>query len=85
MTMLLCLQSVVKAMRGLLRSMMMQVDKLEAFKHTQNPRDSLHAKYCSITGKPVVGDLEWGHLQVDATSLYLLTLAQITASGNSLS
>ena len=35
------------------------------------------------TGETVVGDYEWGHLQIDATSLYLLVLAQMTASGNS--
>ena len=29
----------------------------------------------------VVGDYDWGHLQVDATSLYLLTLAQMIAGG----
>jgi phosphorylase kinase alpha/beta subunit len=29
----------------------------------------------------VVGDHEWGHLQIDAISLFLLTLAQMTASG----
>jgi len=68
-------------MRGLLHCMMLQVDKLEKFKVTQSPKDSLHAKYCSQTGKTVVGDKEWGHLQVDATSLYLLFLAQMTASG----
>ena len=45
------------------------------------PEDSLHAKYCAHTGMPVVGDGEWGHLQIDATSLFLLTLAQMTASG----
>ena len=28
------------------------------------------------TGATAVGDGEWGHLQIDATSLYLLTLAQ---------
>ena len=69
-------------MRGLLRSMMLQVNKLEKFKHTQNPRDCLHAKYSSKTGKVVVGDTQWGHLQIDATSLYILALAQMTASGN---
>lgn len=51
------------------------------FKQTQNPLDSLHAKYCSETGQIVVGDNEWGHLQIDAISLYLLILAQMTASG----
>ncbi|XP_052076118.1 probable phosphorylase b kinase regulatory subunit alpha isoform X11 [Mytilus californianus] len=74
-------QSVVKLMRGLLRCMMMQVNKLEKFKYSQNKTDALHAKYCSLTGKTVVGDTQWGHLQIDATSLYLLMLAQITASG----
>jgi len=28
-----------------------------------------------------VDDTGWGHLQIDATSLYLLTLAQMTTSG----
>ena len=35
------------------------------------------------TGETVVGDHAWGHLQLDATSIYLLVLAQMTASGNS--
>lgn len=29
----------------------------------------------------MVGDFGWGHLQIDAISLYLLTLAQMIASG----
>ncbi|XP_060531826.1 probable phosphorylase b kinase regulatory subunit alpha isoform X1 [Cylas formicarius] len=74
-------QSCVKLMRGLLMAMMQQKDKVERFKQTQNPLDSLHAKYDSETGQIVVGDNEWGHLQIDAISLYLLTLAQMTASG----
>ncbi|GBM91857.1 putative phosphorylase b kinase regulatory subunit alpha [Araneus ventricosus] len=74
-------QSCVKLMRGLLMSMMKQKEKLENFKETQNKLDSLHAKYSSQTGATVVTDEGWGHLQLDATSLYLLTLAQMTASG----
>ncbi|XP_067642156.1 probable phosphorylase b kinase regulatory subunit alpha isoform X2 [Eurosta solidaginis] len=74
-------QSCVKLMRGLLMAMMNQKDKVERFKMTQNPLDSLHAKYSSKNGQPVVGDAEWGHLQIDAVSLYLLILAQMTASG----
>ncbi|XP_077984081.1 phosphorylase b kinase regulatory subunit alpha, liver isoform-like isoform X2 [Glandiceps talaboti] len=74
-------QSVVKLMRGLLLAMMKQVDKVEAFKSSQNPKDSLHAKFSIHTGDAVVGDYEWGHLQIDATSLYMLMLAQMTASG----
>uniref|UniRef100_A0A8C0UN77 Phosphorylase b kinase regulatory subunit n=1 Tax=Cyanistes caeruleus TaxID=156563 RepID=A0A8C0UN77_CYACU len=74
-------QNVVKLMRGLLQCMMRQVDKVEKFKRTQSTKDCLHAKYNSATCATVVGDDQWGHLQVDATSLYLLFLAQMTASG----
>lgn len=55
--------------------------KVEKFKHTQSTRDCLHAKYDTPTCATVVGDDQWGHLQVDATSIYLLMLAQMTASG----
>jgi len=74
-------QSVVKLMRGLLVAMMRQSDRVEKFKHTLNPLDALHAKYGTNTGLAVVGDDEWGHLQLDATSLFLLMIAQMTASG----
>ncbi|XP_035917993.1 probable phosphorylase b kinase regulatory subunit alpha isoform X2 [Anopheles stephensi] len=74
-------QCCVKLMRGLLMAMMNQKDKVERFKTSQNPLDSLHAKYSSRNGQIVVGDSEWGHLQIDAISLYLLILAQMTASG----
>lgn len=74
-------QRCVKLMRGLLMSMMQQKDKLESFKISQNPLDSLHAKYSSSTGATVVTDSGWGHLQIDAISLYLLILSQMTASG----
>uniref|UniRef100_A0A8C6XZH6 Phosphorylase b kinase regulatory subunit n=1 Tax=Naja naja TaxID=35670 RepID=A0A8C6XZH6_NAJNA len=74
-------QSVVKLMRGLLQCMIRQVDKVEDFKYSQSPKDCLHAKYNTRTCATVVGDEQWGHLQLDATSLYLLMLAQMTASG----
>ncbi|XP_069746352.1 phosphorylase b kinase regulatory subunit alpha, liver isoform-like isoform X2 [Narcine bancroftii] len=74
-------QSVVKLMRGLLQCMIRQMEKVEKFKQSQSTKDSLHAKYNTATCGTVVGDNEWGHLQVDATSLYLLFLAQMTASG----
>jgi phosphorylase kinase alpha/beta subunit len=73
--------SVVKLMRGLLTSMMRQSNRIEAFKYSLNPIDALHAKYGTHTGLAVVGDDEWGHLQLDATSLYLLMTAQMIASG----
>ncbi|KAJ1924028.1 hypothetical protein IWQ60_005491 [Tieghemiomyces parasiticus] len=73
--------STTKLMRGLLFSMMRQSAKVERFKYTLSITDSLHAKYNTNTGDTVVGDSEWGHLQVDATSLFLLMLAQMTAAG----
>lgn len=74
-------QRTVKLMRALLRSMMAQSAKVEKFKNTGQPLDSLHAKYDTATGEPVVGDNEWGHLQIDATSVFLLMLTQMIASG----
>ncbi len=73
--------SVTKLMRGLLFAMMRQAHKVEQFKHAQSPLNGLHAKYNTATGDIVVGDDEWGHLQLDATSIFLLMLAQMTASG----
>ncbi|MDU0356037.1 glycoside hydrolase family 15 protein [Paraglaciecola aquimarina] len=74
-------QRTVKLMRALLRSMMTQSAKVEAFKKSRNPMDSLHAKYDTATGDSVVADHEWGHLQIDATSVFLLTLTQMIGSG----
>uniref|UniRef100_A0A8C4HX72 Phosphorylase b kinase regulatory subunit n=1 Tax=Dicentrarchus labrax TaxID=13489 RepID=A0A8C4HX72_DICLA len=74
-------QSVVKLMRGILQCIMRQLDKVEKFKYSRSTSDSLHAKYNTRTCAPVVGDDQWGHLQVDATSLFLLFLAQMTAAG----
>lgn len=71
----------VHLMRSLLRSMMAQAPKVEAFKHSRHPNDALHAKYDTGTGNVVVADHAWGHLQIDATSLYLLMLAQMISSG----
>ncbi|KAG7264863.1 hypothetical protein CRUP_035435 [Coryphaenoides rupestris] len=59
----------------------LSLDKVEQFKHSKSPMDCLHAKYNTKTCSTVVGDDQWGHLQVDATSLFLLFLAQMTASG----
>jgi phosphorylase kinase alpha/beta subunit len=73
--------AVIKVMRGLLFAMMQQTPKVEAFKKSQNPLDALHAKYNTATADTVVADNAWGHLQLDATSLYLLMLAQMISSG----
>lgn len=74
-------QATIKLMRGLLQAMMRQADKVEVFKHTLAPQDALHAKYDTASGLTVVADDAWGHLQIDATSIYLLLLAQMSASG----
>ena len=72
---------VIHLMRGLLAAMMRQSAKVERFKHTQHPLDALHAKYSTRSGEPVVGDAEWGHLQLDATAIFLLMLVQMSAGG----
>lgn len=68
-------------MRGLLSAMMRQSHKVERFKHTLDPLDALHAKYATHSGDVVVGDGDWGHLQLDATALFLLEMAQCSAAG----
>lgn len=45
---------------------MVHTGKIERFKHTQSAQDSIHAKYSTVTKQPVVGDNDWGHLQVNA-------------------
>ncbi|KAI8907934.1 glycosyl hydrolases family 15-domain-containing protein [Gorgonomyces haynaldii] len=71
----------IKCMRGLLYCMMRQAPKVELFKNTQSLDHALHAKYNTANGDTVVGDRAWGHLQIDATSIFLLYLAQMTVSG----
>ncbi len=74
-------QRVLGVMRGLLNSMMRQAPKVERFKYSLDPLDALHAKYNSANGNQVVADDAWGHLQLDATSLFLLQLAQLSRGG----
>ena len=74
-------QRVLQLMRGLLAAMLRQAAKVERFKGSLDPLDSLHAKFDTDTGLPAVPDDGWGHLQLDATALFLLQLAQLTRSG----
>ena len=74
-------QATINLMQGLLRSMMQQADKVERFKSSLALNDALHAKYDTRTGNLVVADHEWGHLQIDATSIFMLMLAQMVKSG----
>ncbi|MGR6874312.1 glycoside hydrolase family 15 protein [Pseudomonas sp. HK3] len=73
--------SVVRLMRGLLVSMMRQAEKVETFKHNQDPLFALHAKYDTPTGATVVDDDKWGHLQFDATAIYLIMLVRMISAG----
>ena len=74
-------QRVLQLMRGLLNAMLRQAAKVERFKHSLNRLDAIHAKFDTGSGSPVVPDDGWGHLQLDATALFLLQLAQLTRSG----
>lgn len=73
-----------RLMRGLLAAMQGQEHKVERFLRSRSPADALHAKYDAATGAPVSGDADWGHLQIDATALYLLLCADMTAGGLSI-
>jgi phosphorylase kinase alpha/beta subunit len=74
-------QRVLQLMRGLLSAMLRQSAKVERFKSSLDPLDAIHAKFDTGSGEPVVPDDGWGHLQLDATGLFLLQLAQLTRSG----
>jgi phosphorylase kinase alpha/beta subunit len=74
-------QRVLLLMRGLLVAMLRQAGRVERFKSSLEPLDAIHAKFDTDTGDPVVPDDGWGHLQLDATALFLLQLAQLTRSG----
>ncbi len=49
-------QSTVKCMRGLLTAMMRQRDRIERFKKSHDPLDSIHAKFAYDTGLPVTSE-----------------------------
>ncbi|MFM7361964.1 MAG: glycoside hydrolase family 15 protein, partial [Cyanobium sp.] len=74
-------QRVLLLMRGLLNAMLRQAEKVERFKDSLDPLDALHAKFDTASGDPAVADDGWGHLQLDATALFLLQVAQLSRSG----
>ncbi|XP_042909770.1 probable phosphorylase b kinase regulatory subunit beta isoform X3 [Parasteatoda tepidariorum] len=75
-------QSTVKCMRGILFCWMRQAEeKLEKYKTNQCPEHALHSKFHLETGQPLENDEEYGHLQLDVVSLYLLFLVQMIMSG----
>ena len=74
-------QRVLQLMRGLLNAMLRQAAKVERFKTSLDRLDAIHAKFDTGSGDPVVPDDGWGHLQLDATAVFLLQLAQLTRAG----
>jgi len=75
-------QSCVKCMRGILMVWMRQSkDKIENFKANQCPKHALPSKVDLHTGLPLGDGQEYGHLQLDVVSLYLLFLVQMINSG----
>ncbi|XP_042207580.1 probable phosphorylase b kinase regulatory subunit beta isoform X3 [Homarus americanus] len=74
-------QSCVKCMRGILNCWMRQTENVENFKKGQNPKYALHSKFHLKTGKEVVSSDDYGHLQIDVVSLFLLFLVQMITSG----
>ncbi|KAG1714606.1 putative phosphorylase b kinase regulatory subunit beta [Nymphon striatum] len=75
-------QSVVKCMRGILFCWMKQSkSNMEKFKKNQVPEHALHSIFDLKTGSVVPEISNYGHLQIDAVSLYLLFLVQTITSG----
>ncbi|XP_048461941.1 phosphorylase b kinase regulatory subunit beta [Rhincodon typus] len=71
----------VKCMRGILYCYMRQADKVEHFKQHSDPSNCLHSVFNVHTGDEVLSSEEYGHLQIDAVSLFLLYLVEMISSG----
>ena len=71
----------IAVLRGLLKAMQGQAEKVARFCESGSARDALHAKYDATSGLPISGDADWGHLQLDATSLFLLICTDMTGAG----
>ncbi|XP_036200953.1 phosphorylase b kinase regulatory subunit beta isoform X2 [Myotis myotis] len=73
--------SAVKCMRGILYCYMRQADKVQQFKQDPRPTTCLHSVFNLRTGDEVLSYEEYGHLQINAVSLYLLYLVEMISSG----
>lgn len=74
-------QSCVKCMRGILTCWMRQTERVENFKKGQQPKYALHSKFHLMTGEEVLSTDDYGHLQIDLISIYLIFLVQMINSG----
>ncbi|XP_064527198.1 phosphorylase b kinase regulatory subunit beta isoform X7 [Pseudopipra pipra] len=73
--------SAIKCMRGILYCYMRQADKVQKFKQDPKPSACLHSVFSAHTGDEVLSHEEYGHLQINALSLFLLYLVEMISSG----
>ncbi|NWQ65368.1 KPBB kinase, partial [Neopipo cinnamomea] len=73
--------SAIKCMRGILYCYMRQADKVQKFKQDPKPSACLHSLFNAHTGDEVFSPKEYGHLQINAVSLFLLYLVEMISSG----
>ncbi|NXX27265.1 KPBB kinase, partial [Nicator chloris] len=73
--------SAIKCMRGILYCYMRQADKVQIFKQDPKPSACLHSVFNAHTGDEVFSHEEYGHLQINALSLFLLYLVEMISSG----
>uniref|UniRef100_A0A8C5TE17 Phosphorylase b kinase regulatory subunit n=1 Tax=Malurus cyaneus samueli TaxID=2593467 RepID=A0A8C5TE17_9PASS len=73
--------SAIKCMRGILYCYMRQSDKVQKFKQDPKPSACLHSVFCARTGDEVFSHEDYGHLQINAVSLFLLYLVEMISSG----
>ncbi|NWW47422.1 KPBB kinase, partial [Pedionomus torquatus] len=73
--------SAIKCMRGILYCYMRQADKVQQFKQDPKPSGCLHSVFSAHTGDEVFSHTEYGHLQINAVSLFLLYLVEMISSG----
>ncbi|XP_048172587.1 phosphorylase b kinase regulatory subunit beta isoform X3 [Corvus hawaiiensis] len=73
--------SAIKCMRGILYCYMRQADKVQKFKQDPKPSACLHSVFSAHTGDEVFSHKEYGHLQINAVSLFLLYLVEMISSG----
>ncbi|EPY76089.1 Phosphorylase b kinase beta regulatory chain isoform 1-like protein [Camelus ferus] len=73
--------SAIKCMRGILYCYMRQADKVQQFKQDPRPTTCLHSAFNVHTGDEILSYEEYGHLQINAVSLYLLYLVEMISSG----
>ncbi|XP_053935079.1 phosphorylase b kinase regulatory subunit beta isoform X2 [Cuculus canorus] len=73
--------SAIKCMRGILYCYMRQANKVQQFKQDPKPSECLHSVFSAYTGDEVFSHKEYGHLQINAVSLFLLYLVEMISSG----